>query len=341
MLLNLKTEYDEAPSTSHLVAIVGSCANRTAKTAEDSPTATTDETSVAIAKALPALEAGEARFKDADFGKEVSLTGLTIQTDDIFAISEIRALCKDSLMLLKTLQQSAAPFRIYSLPQIQLDTTVGGFGRGPGEYNYPEIYPYTGPEYLALIIDGMKESNTLQGITCDGSIENFATRIPESYFKYSYTHDFAAQNRDHLIFTFQSKIYRYDNSDPSLSADSVVRPIADLKYGKSGAGSTRYMGSLGVNFRHKRAVWAYKYDKWLLVTDFDGNARMIRFETPNDAVNEGISMDANITHYWKLYAGDKYFYVYYSGRTPVQVIAERSATYPNRISALPPDNRVR
>ena len=47
-----------------------------------------------------------------------------------------------------------------------------------------------------------------------------------------------------MIFTFGSKIYRYDDN-PTLPADSTVRPVADLRFGRSGRNSTRYMGSLG------------------------------------------------------------------------------------------------
>ena len=300
-----------------------SCGHRTPKAPADTH-GTDGETATAVAAdTLSRLVPGEFRLKDSAFGPETALEGQTIETDDIFQISEIGAICKDSVLLLKTLQPSGAPFRLYKLPAMELDTTMGRFGRGPDEYLYPEIYPYASPDYLALLIDNIREDGKIRRITRDGKIESFVTRIPTPYFKYTYTRDFAAQDDRHMVFTAQSKIYRYEADDPALPADSAIRQLADLRFGKAGAGSTRYMGSLGVNFRYRRVAWAYKYNKRLLIADFDGNVRTLIFDTSDKSVSEGASMDANITHYWKLYAGEKYLYLYYSGRTPMEVAAEQ------------------
>lgn len=305
-----------------LLLLTASCGNRTTKA--PAPAADTNGAGMqtVAADTLPPLTTGEQRLKSDIFGPEIALTGRTIETDDIFQISEVCAICKDSLLIINTLQKSGAPLRIYSLPTMKLDTTMGRFGRGPEEYIYPKIYPYASPGYLALLIDNIKEDGKMRRITSDGRIETFATRIPVPYFKYSYTRDFAAQDEQHMVFTFGSKIYRYDDN-PTLPADSTVRPVADLRFGRSGRNSTRYMGSLGVNFKYKRIAWAYKYDKRLLIADFEGHVRTLQFDNPGNAVAEGMSMDANTTHYWKLYPGENYLYLYYSGRTPMEVGAEQ------------------
>lgn len=306
-----------------LFLFMASCGNRTANTSAAADDTAGETTAAIAADTIPRLVPGEFRLKDNAFGSEIALEGQTVETDDIFQVSEICAICKDSILLLKTLQPSGAPFRIYKLPAMELDTTVGRFGRGPDEYLYPEIYPYASPDYLALLVDNVREDGRIRRIARDGRIESFATRIPTPYFKYTYTRDFAAQDDRHMVFTAQSKIYRYEDEDPALPADSAIRQLADLRFGRSGVGSTRYMGSLGVNFRYGRVAWAYKYNKRLLIADFDGNVRTLIFDTSDKSVSEGASMDANTTHYWKLYAGEKYLYLYYSGRTPMEIVAEQ------------------
>lgn len=131
---------------------------------------------------------------------------------------------------------------------MKLDTTMGRFGRGPEEYIYPKIYPYASPGYLALLIDNIKEDGKMRRITSDGRIATFATRIPVPYFKYSYTRDFAAQDERHMVFTFGSKIYRYDDN-PTLPADSTVRPVADLRFGEIGAQLDPLHGVAGGQFQ--------------------------------------------------------------------------------------------
>ena len=231
-----------------LLLLTASCGNRTPKA--PAPAADTNGAGMqtVAADTLPPLTTGEQRLKSDIFGPEIALTGRTIETDDIFQISEVCAICKDSLLIINTLQKSGAPLRIYSLPTMKLDTTMGRFGRGPEEYIYPKIYPYASPGYLALLIDNIKEDGKMRRITSDGRIETFATRIPVPYFK---------------------------------------------------------------------------YDKRLLIADFEGHVRTLQFDNPGNAVAEGMSMDANTTHYWKLYPGENYLYLYYSGRTPMEVGAEQ------------------
>ena len=172
-----------------LLLLTASCGNRTTKA--PAPAADTNGAGMqtVVADTLPPLTTGEQRLKSDIFGPEIALTGRTIETDDIFQISEVCAICKDSLLIINTLQKSGAPLRIYSLPTMKLDTTMGRFGRGPEEYIYPKIYPYASPGYLALLIDNIKEDGKMRRITSDGRIETFATRIPVPYFKYSYTRD--------------------------------------------------------------------------------------------------------------------------------------------------------
>ena len=236
-----------------LLLLTASCGNRTPKA--PAPAADTNGAGMqtVAADTLPPLTTGEQRLKSDIFGPEIALTGRTIETDDIFQISEVCAICKDSLLIINTLQKSGAPLRIYSLPTMKLDTTMGRFGRGPEEYIYPKIYPYASPGYLALLIDNIKEDGKMRRITSDGRIETFATRIPVPYFKYSYTRDFAARDEWHMVFTFGSKIYRYDD-DPALPAGRrpAVREIGaqlDPLHGVAGGQFQVQTHCMGIQIR--------------------------------------------------------------------------------------------
>ena len=73
------------------------------------------------------------------------------------------------------------------------------------------------------------------------------------------------------------------------------------------------IGSLGVNFQYERAVWAYKYAKRVVFCDFDGNMRSVDFRSAEEGETEGVGMDSNVTHYWKLYAGHRYVWFDWNG----------------------------
>ena len=58
--------------------------------------------------------------------------------------------------------------------------------------------------------------------------------------------------------------------------------------------------------------------------DFDGNMRSVDFRSAEEGETEGVGMDSNVTHYWKLYPGHRYVWLLYSGRAPVDVVREQN-----------------
>ena len=114
----------------------------------------------------------------------------------------------------------------------------------------------------------------------------------------------------------------YDGSDTAAAPEQTVRKLADVRLGKYSAGSTMNIGSLGVNFQYERVVWAYKYAKRVLFCDFDGNVRTVDFRSEEEGEAEGAGMDSNVSHYGDIYAGHRYVWIRYSGRTPVDVMQE-------------------
>ena len=304
------------------VLVCVSCGSRSGKS---STVRADDSTSVAaVPDTIAPLIPGEVRLKnDAEaFGKEIPLKGDTVKLDEIFQVGVSTMILKDSLMLVCCRDQR--PFRLYSLPELELKGVYGMLGRGPGELISPEIWPFQAPGYLALATDEFRDNKSVYKIRNDGTQELLGLRMPSKYMEgFDYTRGFAAKDDDHIVFTHRSSLYYYDGSDTTAVPDSTVRKLADLRLGKYSAGSTMNIGSLGVNFQYERAVWAYKYAKRVMFCDFDGNVRAVDFRSSEDGEAEGVGMDSNITHYWKLYAGDRYVWLLYSGRTPMDVVAEQ------------------
>ena len=303
------------------VLVCVSCGSRSGK---NSSVRADDSTSVAaVPDTIAPLIPGEVRLKnDAEaFGKEISLKGDTVKLEEIFQVGVSTVILKDSLMLVCCMDQR--PFRLYSLPELKLKGVSGNKGRGPMEFLSPDIWPYGDSGYIAMVNDNFMGVGSLCKIRIDGVVEPVSHRIPGQYDDFSYTRGYAAQDDDHIVFAHYAAIYFYDGSDTVAVPEKTVHKLADLRLGKYSAGSTMNIGSLGVNFQYERAVWAYKYAKMVVFCDFDGNVRAVDFSSSEDGEAEGVGMDSNVTHYWKLYAGDRYVWLLYSGRTPMDVAAEQ------------------
>ena len=95
------------------------------------------------------LVPGEVRLKDDVFGEEIALKGDTVKRDEIFQVGVSTMIIKDSLMLVCC--RDDRPFRMYSLPSLELRGVSGNRGRGPMEFISPDIWPYEAPGYMALV----------------------------------------------------------------------------------------------------------------------------------------------------------------------------------------------
>ena len=279
----------------------------------------------AVPDTIAPLVPGEVHLKnDAEaFGEELHLKGDTVLRDEIFKVGVSTMILKDSLLLVCC--EDDRPFRMYSLPDLELKGIYGNRGRGPMEFIWPGIWPYEDSGYIAMVSDDFQDLGSLCKIRVDGVVEPVRHRIPSHYNAFSYTRGFAAADDDHIVFAHSSAIYLYAGSDTAAAPGQTVRKLADVRLGKYSAGSTMNIGSLGVNFQYERAVWAYKYAKRVLFCDFDGNVRTVDFRSFEDGEAEGAGMDSNVTHYCsnsKLYAGQHYVWLLYSGRTPVDVMQE-------------------
>ena len=276
----------------------------------------------AVPDTIAPIVPGEVHLKnDAEaFGEELHLKGDTVLRDEIFKVGVSTMILKDSLLLVCC--EDDRPFRMYSLPDLELKGIFGNRGRGPMEFIWPGIWPYEDSGYIAMVSDDFQDLGSLCKIRMDGVVEPVRHRIPPQYNEFSYTRGFAAADDDRIVFAHSSEIYLYDGSDTAAAPGQTVRKLADVRLGKYSAGSTMNIGSLGVNFQYERAVWAYKYAKRVLFCDFDGNVRTIDFRSEEEGEAEGAGMDSNVSHYGDIYAGHRYVWIRYSGRTPVDVMQE-------------------
>ena len=310
-----------------------SCGNRggSGKNQQDSSSAGVAQAqAAAVPDTIAPLVPGEVRLKDDVFGGEIALKGDTVKRDEIFQVGVSTMIVKDSLMLVccrddrpEIFQVGVStmivkdslmlvccrddrPFRMYSLPGLELRGVSGNRGRGPMEFISPDIWPYEAPGYMALVMDESRDYRKMYKVRTDGTLEQLNHRIPGQYLAdFSYTRGVAAEDDGHIAFAYRSAIYLYDGSDTAAAPEQTVRKLADVRLGKYSAGSTMNIGSLGVNFQYERAVWAFKYAKRVVFCDFDGNMRSVDFRSAEEGETEGVGMDSNVTHYWKLYAGHR------------------------------------
>ena len=258
-----------------------SCGNRggSGKNQQDSSSADVAQAqAAAVPDTIAPLVPGEVRLKDDVFGEEIALKGDTVKRDEIFQVGVSTMIVKDSLMLVCC--RDDRPFRMYSLPGLELRGVSGNRGRGPMEFISPDIWPYGAPGYMALVMDESRDYRKMYKVRTDGTLEQLNHRIPGQYLAdFSYTRGVAAEDDGHIAFAYRSAIYLYDGSDTAAAPEQTVRKLADVRLGKYSAGST---------------------------------------------MTEGVGMDSNVTHYWKLYAGHRYVWLLYSGRTPVDVVREQN-----------------
>ena len=132
------------------------------------------------------------------FGEELHLKGDTVLQDEIFKVGVSTMILKDSLLLVCC--EDDRPFRMYSLPDLELKGISGNRGRGPMEFISPDIWPYEGSGYIAMINENFRDIQGLYKIRTDGVIEQIRHRIPSQYNASSYTRGFAAVDDDHIVF---------------------------------------------------------------------------------------------------------------------------------------------
>jgi hypothetical protein len=132
-----------------------------------------------------------------------------------------------------------------------------------------------------------------------------------AFYDYNSAYYSASTENDRMIYYF--------NKD-SIPQEKLLKVLAIP--GKKGSWTT-VLGDFGINKYYGRIAYAYKYFKRLKIIDIKTlRERNIIFEArelakglDDVATNE----PTNITHFWGMSAKENYFWMLYSGRTPIDV----------------------
>jgi hypothetical protein len=252
------------------------------------------------------------------FGEVIELKGEHIIVDSlIFKVSETECIIKDNFLLMKNLSKYGF-FMVLSLPELRPIKTFGNFGRGPDEFVFPSICRNSAPDILATILE-----------TTNGKIYDV---LPDGTMILSNINIFKSKNDyggEYPSLMTGTKLYYVANSKTgksvfTVSDDSIqIKEIQNLALNPKRKGWANYIGDFAVNLEETRMVYAYKYFKIVKFFDLENNTvRTIDFE--REEFDESTSyvidgLDNNITHYWGICPCEKYIYMLYIGRMPMQV----------------------
>lgn len=283
----------------------------------------TGNSSSEIQDTLPAelaepIESGEALLTDDVFGEVIALKGKHLTTNTIFKIRETEMIIKDSFLIMKNLNPDNQ-FMVFSLPGLRLIKSFGLSGKGPGEFQYPHLFPAEHPGALCYVVE--LTSSKIYSINKDLTLSEVAHQPFKTDKKYD----------DKQLFSFSNNHYYYAGHtsngraifEVSLNGDTVIKKqVYDLAFSKDLRNWGNYIGDFGANKARGRLVYAYKYVKRLAFMDTSAqNIRILNFEKIQEQKKELISQlgPENVTHYWGMCAQPKYVYTLYSGRTPIEV----------------------
>jgi len=255
------------------------------------------------------------------FGRIIELTGEHLEIDDlIFKPNETELVIKNNFLVMKNFANE--PFMLLELPDLRLLRTFGRRGQGPDEFSHKHICPHTNPNILATVVSNRGE---IYDILPDGILRPYSVNLRRSTLQGEYFAYEPGLMTDSLLYFVANSptgksIFTFDVNS------AEVEEIQNLALNPRRRGWANYVGSFAVNAKQNRMVYAYKYYKMLKFFDTEHNTvRTLNFE--KEELDESTltmvdGMDQNVTHYWKIYATEKYVYLSYSGRKPADVWIE-------------------
>lgn len=267
---------------------------------------------------LPPLVEGEVIFDNNVFGPTIDLTGICHPVDNFFEVRELEMLAFDSLLIVKN-KNGENIFMAYSLPDFHFLKSFGRIGKGPNEFQFPALVKTNDPDAYCHIQEWQK--SRLLTLNHSLEINALSVEIPVSSIDrqiYSVTDS----NYFMVLFNEGKKCIIELNVLPDTLIENSYLNLAfsnDLNDWPS------YIGDFGLNYEHKRIVYAYKYFNRIVFIDFENSkSRVVQFNEQNEEADLKTNPlgPENTTFYWGLSSNNKYVYLLYSGRTPIDVTEE-------------------
>ncbi len=270
-----------------------------------------------VKPSLPQLAPGEINLTDKAFGETVNLTGEPVSLKEIIKPEQL--LVKNDYLITSN-QRNDSLFMIFHLPDLECVAAFGIRGRGPDEFAYPPRIFETYEDSVLFYIYEMSTQKVYKVTRKKMSPEYFTT-LPTQKRSLGDKQIMFVSGREayYAMSSEKGKSVYYFNVD-SVPQERLFHELA-IK-GLKGSWTT-YIGDFGINIDQNRIAYAYKYFRRLRMIDIQTHTeRDIIFKAGELA--EGQSDIANleptnITHFWGMSANDKFFWMLYSGRTPVDV----------------------
>lgn len=277
---------------------------------------------------FPNLQIGEVFLKDKDpFTEIIELKGKPYLPDTtIYRVREARMdIVRDKLVLQEQpFIGETAMFRLLNYPDLTYIRSTGNRGNGPGELFSAVFVPSYNTDILGYIYDTTR--NKLYKLTEQGNLEEdpFVFRKGKSVF--GTIGEMVNIGADDFLYIDDSQTGR-SIMRATKDRDSIeVNELVSLQLNPKRKSPFTYIGYFGVNKAKNRMVYAYKYFKVLKFIDMETlQVRTLNFQqTEFDQSTLGVAdgLDNNVTHYWGISPENDYVYCIYSGRKPVEVMAE-------------------
>lgn len=269
-----------------------------------------------IIQPLPPLEPGDYNITDKAFGETIDLIGEPVNVPE--KIKPEQLFVKNNYLITQN-QRKDSLFMIFRYPEMECVTAFGVNGRGPDEFQFPRLIETMEDSILCYIYEMFTDK---------------LYKVPLRTLKPEYYLTLPKQDRslgDKMSVFITSRMAYYPMSTPkgksvfTFNADSMPQEklFLDLRIPGLKGSWTTYIGDFGVNAIRDRMAYAYKYFKRLKIVDLTlKTERNIIFKA--DELAEGQSdivnlEPTNITHFWGMSANRDFFWMLYSGRTPVDV----------------------
>jgi hypothetical protein len=266
---------------------------------------------------LPPLEPGEIHITNDAFGPTIDLKGEVLNIKE--NIKPQQLFVKDKYLITNN-QRSDSIFMIFELPGMKCVASFGVKGNGPDEFNFPQIVETTEDSVLFYIYEMTNEK--IYKVSAARILPEYYLTLSKANRSFGDKQIFFTGIRTAFYASSTAKgkmIYTY-NTD-SIPQERVLCNLS-IK-GKKGSWTT-WIGDFGVNRNEGRAAYAYKYFKRLKIIDLGTKKeREIIFDSKELATGQSdiaTLEPTNITHFWGMSANQEYFWMLYSGRTPVDVM---------------------